>query len=325
MAWVTPKVYAILSQSDEGKNIVEKLPTISQDECEHLLDEFFGDGEDYKKAKEEAKKNDDDLNDNDKEIKKERLTQIADEPYGVSGSKEMREKFRNALNNREVLNQECEGLLEDTYRHSMTIHKVYLRKNQSSVFNATEKYIQVGGLEEMPDENIILDFAHEMAHVMDFQGWAGNRSYTYKSKKYGMTLSEMSLQEFNEAGIDKIREYYKSIDERFGRNEANLDNMRISYDEYVKEYYQFELECGSIEDIIEAHFGNKIKGVVGHGSSYWKAPQNRAGEMFAELFAAKVADKSQTVIKFIEKFAPKTLEIFDELLGVIKEKYEKYH
>lgn len=44
MAWVSPKVYAILSSSEEGKDIVERLPDMTQDECQKELDAFFGEG-----------------------------------------------------------------------------------------------------------------------------------------------------------------------------------------------------------------------------------------------------------------------------------------
>lgn len=44
MAWVSPKVCAILSQSEEGKDIIERLPDLTQEECQEELDAFFGDG-----------------------------------------------------------------------------------------------------------------------------------------------------------------------------------------------------------------------------------------------------------------------------------------
>lgn len=49
MAWVSPRVYAILSKSEEGKDIIEQLPDMTQDECSQALDEFFGkSGKGYK-------------------------------------------------------------------------------------------------------------------------------------------------------------------------------------------------------------------------------------------------------------------------------------
>lgn len=58
MAWVSPKVYAILSKSEEGKDIIERLPDLTQDECQEELDAFFGEGgkgasssDDYGQAK----------------------------------------------------------------------------------------------------------------------------------------------------------------------------------------------------------------------------------------------------------------------------------
>ena len=58
MAWVSPKVYAILRQSEEGKDIIERLPDLTQEECQEELDAFFGDGgkgvsknQEYRQAK----------------------------------------------------------------------------------------------------------------------------------------------------------------------------------------------------------------------------------------------------------------------------------
>ena len=44
MAWVSTKVYAILNNSEEGKDIIERLPDMTQDECQQELDAFFGEG-----------------------------------------------------------------------------------------------------------------------------------------------------------------------------------------------------------------------------------------------------------------------------------------
>ena len=60
MAWVSPKVYAILSSSEEGKDIIERLGDMTPEECEKELDAFFGaggkgekSGNDYSKARED--------------------------------------------------------------------------------------------------------------------------------------------------------------------------------------------------------------------------------------------------------------------------------
>ena len=58
MAWVSPKVFAILSASEEGKDIIEKLPDMTQEEASAEIDAFFGEGgkgassgEEYSQAK----------------------------------------------------------------------------------------------------------------------------------------------------------------------------------------------------------------------------------------------------------------------------------
>lgn len=44
MAWVSPKVYAILSKSEEGKDILEGIADKSQEEVDKEVDAFFGKG-----------------------------------------------------------------------------------------------------------------------------------------------------------------------------------------------------------------------------------------------------------------------------------------
>lgn len=60
MAWVSAKVYAILMKSEEGKDIIERLPEMSDEERDDAIDEFFSNegkgasfGADYSKAKQD--------------------------------------------------------------------------------------------------------------------------------------------------------------------------------------------------------------------------------------------------------------------------------
>lgn len=51
MAWCSPKVYEILSSSEEGKNIIERLPDLTKEEFLKELGEFFDDNPEYLKAR----------------------------------------------------------------------------------------------------------------------------------------------------------------------------------------------------------------------------------------------------------------------------------
>lgn len=62
MAWVSPKIYAILKSSEEGKDILEGIAEKDQAEVDKEVDAFFSDGgkgyssnADYQKAKDEDK------------------------------------------------------------------------------------------------------------------------------------------------------------------------------------------------------------------------------------------------------------------------------
>lgn len=77
MAWVSPRVYTILSKSEEGKDIIERLPDLSQEECEKELDAFFGSSnEEYNQAKA------------DDEAEEERYKAIGDEEVSEKGDKD---------------------------------------------------------------------------------------------------------------------------------------------------------------------------------------------------------------------------------------------
>ena len=74
MAWASKKLYAILMNSEEGKDILEGMAEKSQEEFEKEVDAFFGEGgkgasqnADYKKAKEVSGSSKDKMVDGDLE------------------------------------------------------------------------------------------------------------------------------------------------------------------------------------------------------------------------------------------------------------------
>ena len=92
MAWVSPKVYAILMNSEDGKDILEGIAEKDQDQVDKELDEFFGNGgKGVKDAEAYAKaKIDDDLEDVQMPTEEEKAKWKAeDEEYG----RKMKEKY----------------------------------------------------------------------------------------------------------------------------------------------------------------------------------------------------------------------------------------
>ena len=328
MAWVSPKVYAILSQNDEGKDIIEDLPNMSQEECDRRLDDFFGNDGSYKSENENEKES----VQIDEEAKKsaehkDSITRAFTNYGMISGSKECVEKFRKALESREVLDPELEYMIAYCAREGFGRYgfgTLYLRKNQSSVFvNDNWKYgsyIQIGGLSDATNKYIVSGLAHEVGHAMDYdRSQRRYRSSSFISPKYGVSLQDMIQKKMAEANVDEIKGIIHDIVSK--RKEINHKRARreIYIKQYLDQIYDLEIESGSIEDIVEANLGDKVPEAFGHGKSYWKDDKESVGtELFAEITESRIGDKNRGTIKFLEKYAPECLEIYDEIISELK-------
>jgi hypothetical protein len=56
---------------------------------------------------------------------------------------------------------------------------------------------------------------------------------------------------------------------------------------------------------------------LGHGRGYWNRSGAHAKEAFAEIYSAKVKNKGS--YEQMKKYFPKSLKIFDEMIGVINQ------
>lgn len=131
MAWVSPKVYAILSSSEEGKDIIEKLPDMSQEECQKELDNFFGEGgkgasqgKEYGQAKfddeaeEERYKAISDEEVSEKDYEDNKAGSLLDEVEDADDDEEkakLEDKIRTAFADGEITEKEEKMLLDKLY------------------------------------------------------------------------------------------------------------------------------------------------------------------------------------------------------------------
>lgn len=187
---------------------------------------------------------------------------------------------------------------------------------------------------------------HEFAHNIDFlvNEEVNNRlspfSYAYENNKFGKSLQG----EFDELvkGIDKkmraefkankdnpdwlykngyISEmnayYYKEFPEEFEKEKSRYKYTKAkAYEALQAEIREIPLmERGNLSDIMEGASKFKVRGGVGHGKEYWKREDNLPCEAFAEMIDSNVANKP--ALKQIQKYFPKSYEVFEEMLQFI--------
>lgn len=143
MAWVSPRVYAILSKSEEGKDIIERLPDMTQNECSQELDKFFGKGgKGYKSNAEYSQAKFDD------EAEEERYKLMGDEEVAKhedSGEESKAEKI--AMDIDEYINKQ-----------SLNTIKRYCEKygeDYDYVIGELAKDIAAGALEDNTEQEVV--------------------------------------------------------------------------------------------------------------------------------------------------------------------------
>lgn len=82
-----------------------------------------------------------------------------------------------------------------------------------------------------------------------------------------------------------------------------------------KAYSDANVKYGDLSDMMQASLGNSKRISMGHASSYFDA-RSRGKEAFAEIMSAKATNPQS--LEVMQKYIPKTLEIFDEIIDKIK-------
>lgn len=105
----------------------------------------------------------------------------------------------------------------------------------------------------------------------------------------------------------------------------NYKSMREEINNLSNKTYEMQQEArceanrlyGDLSDMCQASIGKRFG--MGHSDSYFKGAEadiNRGTEAFAEIMSAKATNKE--ALGILQKYIPKTLEIFDEIVGKIK-------
>lgn len=153
---------------------------------------------------------------------------------------------------------------------------------------------------------------HELGHHIDNLSGMDltNISRAMFSKEYKNGIFQKTIYEEIENRIKdidkKLKQEFKAAGKKYYKYHA--------YNEFSKELYNLsKIERSDLSDIVDGVTKGKAHGGFGHGAKYWKdRPDGVGSEAFAEMFDATVNNKASRQI--LEKYLPKSVEIFDEML-----------
>lgn len=186
-------------------------------------------------------------------------------------------------------------------------------------------------------------YFHESGHNIDFianeligSGTALQPlSYTYSDNLLGETIAQ-EINEHLEEIAKKIKNEFKThkgdweylfskgyIDERamleyrsFGKFTVTPRYKKsLSYKAFSDELQAIPAKDRScISDLAGGVTGNKVKGHIGHKTTYWANERNLSTEAFAEFWQA-ITNKKE--LKVIKKYLPRSYNVFLEILDKI--------
>lgn len=156
---------------------------------------------------------------------------------------------------------------------------------------------------------------HETGHAI-YDALAQKHELHCKSEKYGVTMSQMLMQE-----KPALASCFIGVEDINDELEKLLDQYK-SGKMAITEYKQ---KCGplidakvAIQDTCQAVYGDaKCKetlGELGHTEGYFDRSLGKAEELFAELMGERFSGSYRPLSDWCKKNCPKTLEIFEELV-----------
>ena len=220
MAWVSPKVYAILSKSEEGKDILEGIADKDQAEVDKEVDAFFGKGgKGYKSNAEYSQAKMDD--------------EAEEERYKSMGNEEIAEQENREDSGKEMNDKKAED--ED-----------------GSVY---EEYdLEKDGIEEKLREEFDLSSASKESVVDFIRDNFGVHSISDATKIANDILGNRDFSKDFYAEIQNHK-YFNKLKEKLNE----LKDLDYSDDKYGDIWYDKENLLISIKNDLEKTFGKKIK------------------------------------------------------------------
>jgi len=272
----------------------------------------------------------------DSDYKKEKLKAfkgIWDASYA-----KIKNRFIDQFMRHKVNDKEMEDILFDMLKKKDKIQRVWIKSEYTSggtYYNRFYKKIVMNIQDNNENYSQTMgNLFHEMGHALDNNGVGKYYSSSYVSSKHGVTLAQMLKTELseNESKIDELLQEYQNI-ERYKNLlyddwKAGKITNEFRLNEKARAYYGAAL---SIVDTVQGTYGLQyVRDKFGnwtHPAGYfdyeskgnpeyaesWNAT-NRGTEFFAEMTDDLVNDHEHIFSNLMKKHAPKSVEIYYEIL-----------
>lgn len=155
-------------------------------------------------------------------------------------------------------------------------------------------------------------------YVFDSSGYHKTDEYIEYEKKYEELMNRYTdkCSEKNVAFNNAKSKYFTP------QEEARCDELFDLKFKIKKEAeHNKQVKYGDLSDMVQAVFGKTLTG-MGHDHGYFSAKNNRGKEAFAEIMSAKATNPAS--LEMMKKMIPQTLEIFDEIMGEIRNGKNSY-
>lgn len=258
-------------------------------------------------------------------------------------------KFRNAWN-------ECAGefhQLSGTDRWGRRRKGAFYSAKEDGVYLNINKVAKGDDLHPAY-ETVFHEYGHNIDYVLNRKYGNGDPmqafSETYKDGIFGKTLAEEAEKALADFGRENgfvglpnkgtvmqeadnlVRKGLIKPEEKIAWVKAKMQievvdslGAEEAFCKYIKENYSLSAR-GDISDLFEPVTSKGYPFGAGHGKDYWSKSSNGFGsapkyirhgkEAFAEMYASNIANGESW--ELIQKYFPKSVEIFNEMLEVVK-------
>lgn len=245
--------------------------------------------------------------------------------YFNNGQRIMPKKYARLMLNRALeFKDDCDPEIESLVYHciskSTNIMEFQINDRGTNWYKAYNRRLQINIHDPLYEINCSI--GHEVGHAIDCSAPGYHfLSSTFKSPKYGKTLSEMFKEEFTD--IDLIQDEYDEFkhQEKFMKDEGFDYTMK-----WMAAKNAYRTAAANMADMYQAVFGDKECtdrfGWIPHVTGYFKDdPENLGTELFAELTESLFNDKNKTFYNAIKEQCPKSIEVYREIIKEVKKKW----
>lgn len=222
----------------------------------------------------------------------------------------------------QIKKEEQEESTSKFAKYEQEYSSLKVKENQASK-KALEDEIVVKLNKEADDMfTEIIDFKQKNnfipQYVFDSSGYHKTDEYIEYEKKYEELMNRYrdKCSEKNVAFNNAKSKYFSP------QEEARCDELFDLKFKIKKEAeHNKQVKYGDLSDMVQAVFGKTLTG-MGHDHGYFSSKNKRGKEAFAEIMSAKATNPAS--LEVMKKIIPQTLEIFDEIMGEIRNGKNSY-